>query len=109
MQRENCGHCSHPPYHGKNKTHEPTHLRHVSQLNRVQYQEYRCWLVPDGASDMIYMNHNADSTGEPDNSQSQLNFALEKSISGCCAMNLQRQMSESQTRKHVLKARCSQS
>lgn len=34
-------------------------------------------------SDMIYMNHNVDSTGEADNSKSQLNLALEKSISGC--------------------------
>lgn len=34
-------------------------------------------------SDMISMNHNVDFTGEADHSKSQLNLALEKSISGC--------------------------
>lgn len=43
-----------------------------------------------------------DSKGEVENSESQLNLALEKSISGCCAMNLRRhKTSESQTRQRV--------
>lgn len=46
-------------------------------------------MVPDVGSDMIHMNHTVDSTGEADSSKSQLNLALEKSISGCWAMNLQ--------------------
>ncbi len=37
------------------------------------------------------INHNVDFTGEADNNEPQLNLALEKSISGCWAMNLQRQ------------------
>lgn len=37
----------------------------------------------DAGSDMMDMNRNVDWTGEADNSESQLNLAFEKSISGC--------------------------
>lgn len=43
----------------------------------------------DAGSGTTDRNHNVDSTDEADNSESQLNLALEKSISGCWAMNLQ--------------------
>ena len=58
-------------------------------------------LVPEAGSNM--MDNYNDSTGEADNIKSQLNLALEKSISGCWAMNLQREkISESQMRQHVV-------
>lgn len=54
------------------------------------------WLVPDVSSGVIYMNRESKTS---DNRKPQLNLALEKSISGCWAMNLQRQkVSESETK-----------
>lgn len=52
--------------------------------------------MPDVSSDVIYMNRESKTS---DNRKPQLNLALEKSISGCWAMNLQRQkVSESETK-----------
>lgn len=52
--------------------------------------------MPDVSSGVIYMNRESKTS---DNRKPQLNLALEKSISGCWAMNLQRQkVSESETK-----------
>lgn len=39
--------------------------------------------LSDASSDMMDTDHDVDSTGEADDGESQLNLALEKSISGC--------------------------
>lgn len=73
------------------------HFRHARQHKHVQVERWRgSWLVPDVSSGVIYMNRESKAS---DNRKPQLNLALEKSISGCWAMNLQRQkVSESETK-----------
>lgn len=77
------------------------YLRHISQQNPCPVWREQKKGGSDAGSDMMDMNPNMDSTGE---AESQLNLALEKSISGCWAMNLRRQnMSESHMRQNVTK------
>lgn len=63
-------------------------LRQTKSVNKTLSSNERTvegdCLVPDSGSDMMDVIHNDnDSTGEADNMKSQLNLALEKSISGC--------------------------